>query len=105
MMRIDCRLMLKGFYDAMSERRVASNHMIAAFSVGSATVGATRGVATAFYGAISGSGLTTLGLRSGHGAFRLAVRGFVEADVVITKTGNVLRQTDGAKCSGIVWKS
>ncbi|MCX6602066.1 MAG: RHS repeat-associated core domain-containing protein [Acidobacteria bacterium] len=87
----------QGLYNAMSERRVASNQIIAAFSVGSAAVGVTGGVATAYHGAVSGSGLTTLGLRSGHGAFRLAVRGFSEADIALTKTGNVLRQTDGAK--------
>jgi hypothetical protein len=87
----------QGFYNEMSRRRDASNQFIGTFMVSSAAVGATGGAVAYFSGATSGSGLTTLGLRSGHGAFRLAVRGFSEADVALTKTGNVLKQADGAK--------
>ena len=85
------------FIGEMSRRRDASKQFIGAFMVSSALVGGTGGAAAYYSGATSGSGLTTLGLRSGHGAFRLAARGFTEADIVLTKSGNVLRQADGAK--------
>jgi len=85
------------FLAGMSDRRQASNAFIATFAAGSVAVGATGGAVAYYSGATPGSGLTTLGLRSGHGAYRLALRGFTEADIGLTKTGHVLEQADGAK--------
>ncbi len=106
----------QGLAETIADESVRKVTTVGIAAVVAVAVGTGAGVAMAATGTAAGAGITTLGLTSAgtstattataattatiatiHGARQLAVRGFTQAEVAVTRTGTQMLQRDGAK--------